>query len=101
MLQKTSKEVQRESNLVDKVDKLANLLVKERRMIEKKIFDASERQLKALRFVRQRGKITTGDYVKNYRVRDKTALIEIKDLVKKGFLKRRGNGRAIHYVPAF
>ncbi len=100
-LNKTTKDVHKERNLVDKVDKLASLLVRERRIVEKKIFDVSERQLKALRFVRKNGRITTGEYMKNLRVRDKTALIELKELVKKGFVRRKGKGRAIHYIPSF
>lgn len=100
-LNKTSREVQREKNLVDKVDKLASLLVKERRMIEKKVFDVSERQIKALKLVRKNGRITTRDYVKNFRVRNKTALTEIKELVKKEFIRRKGKGSAIHYVQNF
>ncbi len=100
-LNKTSKELMREKNLIDRIDKLANLLVRERRMVESKVFDVSDRQIKALKVVRKSGRITTGDYVKRFRIRDKTALREVNDLVKKGFLKRRGRGRAIHYVPGF
>jgi len=100
-LNKTSRELAREKNLIDKVDKLATLLVRERRMIESKVFDVSERQLKAMKMVRKKGKITTGDYVKRFRVRDKTALREIKELIKKGFLRRRGKGRGIHYILGF
>lgn len=100
-LNKTSKEVEREKNLADRVDKLAGLLVSERRMLERKLFDVTERQHKALRMVRDAGRITTGDYVKRFGVRDKTALAEINELVRKGFLRRRGKGRAVHYVLGF
>jgi hypothetical protein len=100
-LNKTSKEVERERNLADRVDKLASLLVRERRMLERKLFDVTERQHKALRMARDRGRITTGDYVKRFGVRDKTALAEINELVRKGFLRKRGKGRAVHYVLGF
>jgi len=100
-LNKTSKELIREKNLIDRIDKLARLLVRERRMVEGKMFDVSDRQLKAMKMIRKNGEITTGDYVKRFRVREKTALREINELIKKGFLKRIGRGRAIHYVLSF
>ncbi len=98
-LNKTSREVAREKALTGRVDKLARLLARERRMIEGKVFDVSERQLKALRTARKEGKMTTGGYVKAFGVRDKTALRELGELRKKGFLRRRGRGRSTHYVP--
>ena len=97
-LSKTSRELGRERVLVNRVDKLAKLLVKERRMIEKKVYDVSDRQFKALKMIRKNGKITTSKYVKTFRIRDKTALRELKELIKKGFVKRKGKGRATHYV---
>lgn len=100
-LNKTSKELIREKNLIDRIDKLARLLVRERRMVEGRIFDVSDRQLKVMKMVRKNGEITTGDYMKRFRVREKTALREINELIKKGFLKRIGRGRAIHYVLSF
>jgi hypothetical protein len=100
-LNRTTREMSKERILINRVDRLADLLVKERRMVENKVFDVSDRQFRALRAVRKDGMIRTGDYAKTFRVRDKTALIEINDLVKKGFLKKSGKGRGIHYILGF
>jgi hypothetical protein len=100
-LNKTSKGLIREKNLIDRIDKLANLLVRERRMIEGKIFDVSERQMKAIGMVRKNGTVTLKDYMQKFRVRENTAQAEIRELVKKGFLNRRGSGREVHYVLGF
>lgn len=97
-LNKNSKEIAKDRNLSKKADKLARLLQRERRMIENRIFDVSDRQMKTLRMVRKNGQIRTGEYVKAFRVREKTALRELKELVKKKFLRKRGKGRGTHYI---
>lgn len=100
-LNRNTKEIAKDRNLSKKADKLARLLQRERRMIENRIFDVNDRQMKALRIVRKKGKIKTGDYVKAFKVKDKTALRELKELVKKKFLSKRGKGRGTHYVLGF
>jgi hypothetical protein len=100
-LNKTSRDLLREKSLIERVDKLAKLLARERRMIEKKVFDVSDRQMKTLNMVRKKGGIGSRDYRNRFRVNEKTALREIRELIRKGFLKRKGKGRATHYVLGF
>ena len=58
----------------------------------------SERQIKALAFVRIKQRISNADYQKLAGVPRKTAARDLDDLVQRGVLERRGERRGAHYV---
>jgi ATP-dependent DNA helicase RecG len=60
----------------------------------------NERQTKATLFVKAQGRITNRDYRQLNQVSNKTAYLELDDLVEKGLLRRQGTGKAAGYVPA-
>lgn len=61
-------------------------------------FELNERQLKALTFVKERGKITNQDYQKLVSVSKPTATRDLEELLKKGALEKVGTtGRGTHY----
>jgi len=58
----------------------------------------NERQVKAVLFVKEQGRITNQDYRQLNQVSNKTAYLELDELVKKGWLRREGAGKTISYV---
>ena len=58
----------------------------------------NERQIKAVIYVKERGKITNKEYQELNSVSNKTAYLELVDLVKKNFLNSHGIGRVITYI---
>jgi len=58
----------------------------------------NERQIKAIMYVKERGKITNKEYREINLVSNKTAFFELSDLVSKGFLKEEGKGKNTYYV---
>jgi ATP-dependent DNA helicase RecG len=60
----------------------------------------NERQLKAVMFIKEKGRITNKDYIKFIESISRiTATRDLKDLVAKGILKAVGIGkRQVHYV---
>ena len=69
--------------------------------IEKLGIELNERQRIALRYVFREGFITNKIYANLNKVSNKTASLELKDLVKKGLLEVKGKGRATKYLPKF
>ncbi len=58
----------------------------------------NERQIKAVLYVKERGKITNREYQKAFRVSKATATRDLTDLVEKDIFKVKGMGkREIHY----
>lgn len=58
----------------------------------------SDRQVKAMLFVKERGSITDNQYRELAGVKDRTAAADLADLVKRGLLERLGRtGRGTHY----
>lgn len=60
----------------------------------------NERQIKATLFVKEQGHITNRDYRQLNQVSNKTAYLELNELVEKRLLNRLGAGKAIEYVLA-
>lgn len=58
----------------------------------------NERQRKAVRYVREKGKITNKDYRKLTDISDEGARIDLRGLVDKGILITKGKGRSTHYI---
>ena len=58
----------------------------------------NERQIKAILYIRERGSISNREYREMFGVSNKTAYLEIMDLVKRGLLVKRGAGRSSIYV---
>lgn len=58
----------------------------------------SERQIKAVLYVKEKGKITNSEYQKiNTGITDRTALRDLEVLIEKGFLQRIGDKKAAYY----
>ncbi len=68
---------------------------------ENKLADLSERQIGAIKIIRSRGKISTKEYVSLFKVSDRTAQNDLKDMMKKKLIKRQGEGAKTHYAMAF
>jgi len=60
--------------------------------------ELNERQIKAVMYVKERGKITNKEYQELNAVSNKTAYLELSDIVKKGMLVIEGSGRKINYI---
>jgi len=59
----------------------------------------NERQIKAVMYVKERGKITNREYQRNFSVSRQTATRDLTELVNKGILILRGTGkRNAHYT---
>ena len=68
---------------------------------DNKLADLSERQIGAIKIIRSRGRISTKEYVNLFKVSDRTAQNDLKDMMKKKLIGRRGEGARTHYVMAF
>lgn len=58
----------------------------------------NERQIKAVLYVKENGKITNKEYRKLTGLSDEGSRIDLKVLVEKNILKQKGSGRGTHYV---
>jgi len=58
----------------------------------------NERQIKAVMYVKEKGKITNKEYRTINGVSDETARLELNDLVKKEIFTSKGKGRSVKYV---
>ncbi len=58
----------------------------------------NERQIKAVMYVKDKGKITNKEYRNLVKLSDEGARQDIIGLVKNGILVQRGKGRSVHYV---
>lgn len=58
----------------------------------------SERQIKAVMYVKERERIMNREYQELNTVSNKTAYIELSDIVKKGAFARQGVGRNVFYI---
>lgn len=58
----------------------------------------NERQIKGIRYVEEKGSVTNKEYRKiNPDISDRTALNDLKELVKKGLLEARGEKKSRYY----
>jgi len=67
--------------------------------VEKAGIKLNERQKKALKHAFIKGSITNREYRAAYNISQKTAFLELFDMVNKGILTPEGKGRAVRYVP--
>ena len=58
----------------------------------------NERQIKAVMYVKEKGRITNKEYQELNAVSNKTAYLELSDVVEKGVLLLEGSGRMIGYI---
>ena len=58
----------------------------------------NERQIKAVMYVKEKGKITNKEYQELNAVSNKTAFLELSDLKEKNFLITKGSGRSLIYT---
>lgn len=59
--------------------------------------ELNERQRGILRHIRDAGRITIKDYVKQYHISERQALNDINELIQFGFIQRLGVGRSTYY----
>jgi ATP-dependent DNA helicase RecG len=60
----------------------------------------NERQVEAVLYVREHRRISNREYQSLFEVSYDTAHRDLRELVEKGLIERRGRGRGTHYVPA-
>lgn len=58
----------------------------------------NERQIKAVKYIKENGKITNREYQEINAVSNKTAFLELSDLVKREILVNIGSGRTLAYT---
>ena len=58
----------------------------------------NERQIKAVMYVKEKGKITNKEYQELNAVSNKTAYLELSEVIEKGVLLLEGSGRMIGYI---
>jgi len=58
----------------------------------------NERQIKAVMWVKERGSITNREYRELNGVSNKTAYLELTDLMQRGVLTQEGTGKALRYI---
>lgn len=66
-----------------------------------RLAELSERQIGAIKVIRSRGKISTKEYTTLFKVSDRTAQNDLKDMMKKNLIRKRGKGASTHYVMGF
>jgi hypothetical protein len=84
-----------------RIDKQLKALEKEKEEAIKRIVEISRRQRSVLRRVRKKGSITSREYRRIFRTKEKATLKEINEMISRGFLKRVGKGRATRYELGF
>jgi len=73
-------------------------LVKPGKGIDLRGLGSSERQIDALKYMQERGHITTKRYGELFKVTDRTALRDLNELISKGLAKREGKGKRAKYI---
>ncbi len=58
----------------------------------------TERQMRIIEFINKNGRITNRDIRSMFKLSDESALREINKLLSLGVIKKRGKGRATHYI---
>jgi len=73
-------------------------LVPDKRKLNLKELGLNDRQIEALRvMVNEKRTITNAIYREMFKVSDRSALRDLKDLVQKGLIRRKGKRRAAEY----
>jgi len=58
----------------------------------------SQRQMQAVMYAKERGRVTNKEYQNLNGVSNKTAYLELKELVQKGVMRIEGKGRTLQYI---
>ncbi len=83
----------------DKESVLVTVFSTKERFEEEKILELSERQKKALKYIKEHGRITNRDYRKLFsEISDRTVLSDLLDLVNKGILLKKGKTKGSYYI---
>jgi len=73
-------------------------LVPDKRKLNLKELGLNERQIEALRImVNEKKAMTNAIYREMFKTSDRSALRDLKDLIQKGLVKRKGKRRAAEY----
>ena len=59
----------------------------------------NERQIRALRWIGEKGSISNREYRELVGVSNKTAFLELNAMVQEGILETRGSARSLRYAP--
>ncbi len=60
--------------------------------------EINERQKKALEFIKRKGRITNREYREMFNIVKDTAIRDLKELVDKKIIVKKGAGRNVYYV---
>ncbi|MBN1625641.1 MAG: putative DNA binding domain-containing protein [Deltaproteobacteria bacterium] len=60
--------------------------------------ELNTRQKQALEYIKKTGKITTGEYKRLYNISERQAFDDLRSLLEKGLVVRKGSGRATMYL---
>jgi len=72
-------------------------LVKPSNELDLRELGLNSRQIKALNFLQDRKQISSSDYQKFLVTTEKTAQRDLKELIKKGFISKKGSGKSTQY----
>lgn len=79
-------------------ERIVRLSSKRLRKAKGKQIALTERQMRIIEFINQKGKITNRDVREMFELSDEGALKEIKKLINLEITKSEGKGRALHYI---
>ena len=74
------------------------LAEREAELIDLAALGLNERQQRTIVYLREQGRITNREYQSLFEVSYDTAHRDLRKLLEKGLVKRRGKGRATYYV---
>lgn len=79
-------------------ERIVRLSSKRLRKVKGKQIALTERQMRIIEFINQKGQITNRDVREMFKLSNRAALDEINKLIELHVLKSQGKGRALHYV---
>ncbi len=79
-------------------EKVLQLSIEGKRRKEKGQIALTERQMRIIEFIQNKGRITSGDIQKMFNVSRQAAYKEIKKLIELEIIEQKGSGRGIFYV---
>jgi len=68
-----------------------------RKEIDLSAFNLNERQLDALKFFKEKGEISTSEYMKQYNVSERTARYDLSELADKNLINKQGETKQTRY----
>ena len=58
----------------------------------------NDRQIIAVLYIKKNGNVTNKKYRELFQISNKTAYLELSDIVELGLLKKEGAGKKVHYI---